>query len=772
VLVRARAAVRRGWVAHLVVALLVAFGTAAALTLGAGARRTASAPDAYTAFVGGDHDALLEQHGGLPKTAQVAALPGVESVAAMTFVFAGIDSDREPETESITFAGTLPYGSRLVAGRLPDPTRAHEFIADETFAAERDAEVGERFPFVTLTEEQAYRGAFFEEPRGPSFEGELVGIIRSASVLESEFSIAVFPTALLDEDIPFVATIMSVHLAPGGSVEALRAGLDSLPDGREISVDGVERAPVISSEIRQAVDAQAQGIALMALVAALVAVVALGQLLTRHSRLSAVDRETLSSLGATRVQIAAESLVRAAVPAMLGVGVGVVVAIVASGRFPTGFVRRLEPTLGIRIDATVLAFGALGLLVLLLVWVGIALYADRSTRKERSAPAAAEALTRRAPNAAAAVGMRFAVTGREGSTRSTRGTLLAGAFIVAGLVGSAAFAVSLERLVTDPSRSGMDYSFAVGAEVGYTADELRTRLRDDPEIESLTVLTGSIARAGDATIELIAVDQVTGGLAPPVLSGRRPAGAGEIAFGRVTARLLGVGIGDTIELAGDAGTRSYLVVGNVVVPGVAGNDGVGNGAVVTEAGLGAVQRDATEGSLAAIKLRPDASPDAGERIGTMMDTEVDLKDTWSKPSSISNVGRVRGIPSVLAVLLAVLVMLTMAHAVIMSLRGRRHEMAVLRVFGADRRWVAGAVHWQASTITALPLLIGIPLGLVVGALVFRAFVDRIGAVPDPVLPVLLVVGIAAALLVIANLVAIIPARLARRVSTAEQLRVE
>ena len=85
----------------------------------------------------------------------------------------------------------------------------------------------------------------------------------------------------------------------------------------------VEAAKVISSEIRTAVDAQARGTWLMALVAGLAAVVALGQLLSRHVRLAPVDRQPLETLGFTERQLALEAVCRAAIPAIAGVVVGV-----------------------------------------------------------------------------------------------------------------------------------------------------------------------------------------------------------------------------------------------------------------------------------------------------------------------------------------------------------------------------------------------------------------------------------------------------------------
>ena len=126
----------------------------------------------------------------------------------------------------------------------------------------------------------------------------------------------------------------------------------------------------------------------------------------------------------------------------------------------------------------------------------------------------------------------------------------------------------------------------------------------------------------------------------------------------------------------------------------------------------------------------------------------------------------------LALLLAGLAALTMAHSLVTSIRARRRDLAVLRALGADQRCVGHAVHWQATALAVVPMALGIPIGLLVGSVVFRAFADRIGAVPDPTTPLLLMVGVAAGFVALANVVGLIPARRARRVAPALVLRSE
>ena len=173
---------------------------------------------------------------------------------------------------------------------------------------------------------------YVKDPTGPKITAVLVGIVQAPASLEDEAGAAVFSPALLKADIGLGQTIMSVDLEPGNTMVDLRTSLDSLPGGSQMKV---ETARVIGSEIRTAVDAQARGTWLMALVAGLAAVVALGQLLSRHVRLAPVDRQPLETLAFTERQLALEAVCRAATGHRRGAVV--TLAVLAPGRIPGRF---------------------------------------------------------------------------------------------------------------------------------------------------------------------------------------------------------------------------------------------------------------------------------------------------------------------------------------------------------------------------------------------------------------------------------------------------
>lgn len=69
-------------------------------------------------------------------------------------------------------------------------------------------------------------------------------------------------------------------------------------------------------------------------------------------------------------------------------------------------------------------------------------------------------------------------------------------------------------------------------------------------------------------------------------------------------------------------------------------------------------------------------------------------------------------------------------------------------------------------------MIGVPLGIIFGRVLWNLFARAINAVPQPSVPAWTVVLIAVGALVLANVVAAFPARVAARTPTALLLRAE
>jgi hypothetical protein len=352
---------------------------------------------------------------------------------------------------------------------------------------------------------------------------------------------------------------------------------------------------------------------------------------------------------------------------------------------------------------------------------------------------------------------------------STRASLVGVLLTVCGLVGAITFGVSLDRLVNEPFRYGVNFDANFGDNGGnQLPDGFRERLDADSNVTSLALFAGSQARVGGTTVPLLGVEAVRGNGAPTVVDGRLPTADDEIAFGRVSGSDVGAHVGGDVTMSGPTGSQTFHVVGLVVVPGLGANEGIGEGAVVTLGGLSRVDQNAAVTSAAVhFRSRSVAFNDYGAEFGLTADETPGFT-----PAAITNVARVRAIPFALAAVLGALVVLTVAHIMFTSIRARRRDVAILRSLGADRGWITRAVHWQATTFTIVPLAFGVPLGFIIGRIVFAAFANSMGAINDASLPIAIVIAVVVGVLVLANLVAAVPAMRARRMHPAVILQAD
>jgi hypothetical protein len=140
------------------------------------------------------------------------------------------------------------------------------------------------------------------------------------------------------------------------------------------------------------------------------------------------------------------------------------------------------------------------------------------------------------------------------------------------------------------------------------------------------------------------------------------------------------------------------------------------------------------------------------------------------PISLVNFGEAVNFPLIFGVMLAVFGAATLAHLLLVSVSRRRREIGLLKVLGFVNGQVASVVAWQSTTVAVVGIVIGVPLGVVVGRAIWETFARNLGAVPVSLVPVLLLVALAAGVLAVANLIAIAPALAATRSRPTDLLR--
>jgi putative ABC transport system permease protein len=141
-----------------------------------------------------------------------------------------------------------------------------------------------------------------------------------------------------------------------------------------------------------------------------------------------------------------------------------------------------------------------------------------------------------------------------------------------------------------------------------------------------------------------------------------------------------------------------------------------------------------------------------------------------RPAEIVNAESMRIVPMIVGGLLVVTAAIGLSVAMVVSVRSRRRELAILRSLGFTGRQVRRSVRVQSVATMAGALLVGVPVGVLIGRLTWRAFAAQLGVIDDPTVSVLWIVATVVGGLGIALLAAAVPARAAARAEPAFILR--
>jgi FtsX-like permease family len=571
--------------------------------------------------------------------------------------------------------------------------------------------------------------------------------------------VALFPATLVAKgDVGNASTLYAIDLAPGTSRADLRAELGRL-GGTPLTLKPPE---IVPEQLRTAVRIQGIGYAVFAGIAALTTAIVVGQLLSRQYRLDESERVVLRSLGFTRGQLAAEPLARAAPPLLFGALLAVPIAYLASGVFPRGLAKDVEAQPGLLVQPLVLFPAATAFVVAVVVVVTISTIVGGVARPALRRVPWVDRVAPKVSNVPAGLGLRFAFSRTSARDRSVVAPLVGLGLVAVLLLGALTFGDNLRTLIDDPQIWGTNYDAVVGQGGAVDAKRLSSLIDGGgiaDDVDAVSLYGSGTAQAEDVSLQLVVVQQLKGDLGPVVLSGRLPAGAGQIALGRVAARHLHVDVGDSIVVQGEKAKRRLEITG-LVIPNTAGGielDGDGGSVDPAAAAALGVQ---PETSVAVVRFVPGAPANTPARVARA--TASQGIGGESAPSVITNLDRVRSIPFLVGLLAAVLAIATLGHQAVMGVRRRRPDLAVLRALGLPRRKLGSIVHWQVTLAVLAVLVVAVPVGVALGSVLYRTFPDQMGAVTTTEVPWASIAAASVGLLVLANLIVIVPGRRAGR----------
>lgn len=803
--------IRRGWRATLLLALLTGLAAGIAMAGWALGRRASTAFDRFVTYADApellvsfcppelatiDDASLFEclLYDAVDEQRRLSALPEVSAAARIKYSGAMASRPARPDRAWITAVvaqaddsiDTIDGRQIVVDGRRARPD-ALEVVVNERFRDHTGVAVGEDLALSLWSQDEL--GQFATEAgrfAGPQAQVRVVGVVRAVRDLTAATGttfaqideVRIYGGPALARATMDAAGFAGVAVeARDGDIDAASAAIRQAFDGQQFQL-----APALETDdldpISEAIRYEARGVLAFATVAGVAAIAFAGQAVARQSRREWADGDSLRAIGMSDREAVIAAALRGAVSAALAavLAVGTSIALSAIGAF--GVARRAEVDPGPVVDGLVLLVGSVIVVMAVVVATSfpVALQFGRSS-------ASADATRRRRfgtlrsglpPAVAAGVGM--ARTGGRKAGGLALGTALAGAALaVAAVVAAVGVTASLGDLESTPERFGApwDFSFSAESEDMYAA--AADVFKGHPDVDAMAGIIGSDVRIGEEVVWVQAfapIDGVDGLVEPVITSGRAPAAVDEIALGSTTMEDLDLSLDDTIELRPTT-TRQFsqtmTVVGTTIVNDTYENS-PGRGGVVTPAWLERASPESIDPDPVVIRLAP------GSDVAAF---RAELEEVVPggvlgpvQQGAIRNVARVSAIPLVLAALVGALAIASLAHALILSVRRHRSQLAVLKSLGFRRGQVRAAVAWHATVLAVLAVVVGAPLGIIVGRWGWRLVADQIGVASAPVTPIVPLALAVVGALVVANLVAAYPGWRAARIPTAVALRVE
>jgi len=803
---RARAEIRDRRRALLSATLICGLVGAAVLATLAGARRTQSIyPDFLETHRAEDvvvNDAsFFAEVFWKPDFDALSRLPYVES--AVEFVLGGVGG----ELESDLSEGGLYIGSSdpnfmrtihkplVVQGRLPDPTDADEvavpYFAEGQLASFRLGEhkriqVGEAIVEVTVVGRHVFPG---EVPPEPNFG---FGILVTPAFLERYGS-----------EGGFTFPSIMIRFQGRGDVVRFQRDVPALAGGKLVQPqqqDSHARAVLSSANL------QASALRLLALFIGLTGALIVGQLLARETSIGSEDVAILRALGLDRRQRFALGILRVAPVAIGGALLALVAAWLASPLFPRGTLRTITPSVALTFDASILGIGTLLIaaavfaLILLPAWRAAEVAGRTQLVQERPSRIAAlvSALGMSTP---AVTGARLALERGRGRTAiPVLSSMSVVALGIGSFVAATTFAGSLNFMIDRPDLYGKTWDAVITTWIDAEPPEDDTvprataaALVNDPDIEALAFADSGIpfrlysddGPPNGIPVAGLALMNLKGSLFPPILEGRAPETPDEVVLGTRMLRELGITLDPLrppsiqVSLQGNEGIRLPLrVVGRAVIPPLGSFGELGYGVALTSEErlvplLAGGDRPPVVVDLL-VRWRPGADPEQvldryQDRFPHLAEGEEISSGEFADAVSF---GGVQGAPLIVGSVLASLGAATLAHVLVTSIRSRRRDVAILKTVGFVSGQARRAVAWQSTFTVLVATAIGVPIGVIGGRWLWSRVADNIGVRAQPRVSLVLVALLIPAVIVLANLIAALPARSAARTRPALVLRSE
>ena len=708
----------------------------------------------------------------------------------------------------------------IIDGHLADPTKENQFVMTPDAERLMGWHVGESIPMYFYTNKQTAHSVIGKSKIKPfvSLDMHLVGTVVQSDELVSDVSerypLLIFFTPTLTEHFEKIGQgyfDYGLQLTHGASdvSKVEREIINALPPGTTYDFHVTS---LYTGQVNRSIAPEAIALAVFGLIAALAALIIAGGLVAREMQRNDDDVRIMRALGASPRMVVSTSLLGPAAVIVVGSLLAVVVGVVVSPLSPIGPVRAVYPHVGVAVDWLVLSLGFI-ILVLTLGLVAL-LVARRQMRgsENRARPLdvhRGSTVARRLGEAGlpitAVVGVRFALgSGRSRDAPPVRAALFGSVFAVLIVVTTLTFGSSLNTLISRPPLYGWNWNYALGGptEVPPQAENL---LKTDPYVASWSGYDLANAQINGLTVPIMLTDNHDA-VSPPLLEGHEVDADNQIVLGAETLQQLHKQVGQYVTASYGTSKDApvwvpptkMLIVGSSTLPAVGGSQ-----TLHTSMGVGAIIPSGVEPpafqkflhspilaldgpQIVFVRFRPNAPRSKAvaslKKIAKFANHIFDAVPNGQAagssvsviavqyPADIENYRSIGLIPAALALGLAAGAVVALGLTLVSSVRRKRRDLALLRTLGFTRRQLTATIAWQASVAGVTGAVIGVPLGVLLGRWLWTLFARNIYAVPQPTVPVISIIIVAVSALLLANVVAAVPGRIAARTSTAQVLR--
>jgi hypothetical protein len=814
---RFRATFSGRWSSYLTIVLLV--GLLGGLSMGAvaTARRTESS---FPAFLASTNPSNLSVFTGTVAESRLSHLRhvrGVEGADTLNVLPLGSNGapDVGPATSQVDIVGSSGLffnEDRVTAieGRTANPNRANEVMVTQEAAQILGVHVGQTVPVGFYTNDQTSLPGFGTAKVQPTKRAVLhvVGIVVSNSdVVEDDAQKAISALVL-------VTPALTRQLVQCCSTGLSEFGLQLQHGAADVNTveTEIDRAlpaqsgfylvdpSVTETEAQRAIKPEAIALGVFGGICGLAVLLIAAQVIGRQRRLRTNELETLRALGASPSLLVGDGLIGVVGAVVIGSIVAAGVAVALSPLGPLGPIRPVDPSPGVASDWTVLGLGVAALVITLSVFATLNAYLTvrrlydplRGHALERHSGVAATVANIGLPESAV-MGVRFALEPGVGrNSIPVRSAIVGAALAMMVVIATVTFGASLNTLVSHPALYGWNWNYELDSVVGggyIPSHEANQLLSHDPDVAEWTGVYFDSLRIDGQTVPIIG-ESPPSQVGPPLQSGHALQSDNQIVLGATTLAALHRRVGDTVQASyGTSSAETTLrIVGTATMPAVGPALGLhlsmGTGALVSDLFIPAGVRNPTSGPTGPnayfVRLKKGANPSASirslQQIDSLLDSDPNAAPmsvlSVQRPAEIVNYRTMGSTPTLLGGGLALGAVVALGLTLIASVRRRWRDLAVLRTLGFRSRQLASIVAWQSSVAVGIGTVVGVPLGIILGRFLWNLFANEIDAVPAPSVPVTSVVIIVVGGLVLANVVAALPGRIAARTPTALLLRAE